>query len=184
MFPAIQKNAKGSATQVKPDKDGEVLPFDIDQLKQSDKSSKLDFIKNSEYIHEAWFIENPVSRELTKRITLKLGPMAQQDFIIVNRSPMQVKKTENMLSIINVGLLTYKEEQFGVKHSFENFLNYQYNNDMKLFLADRKELAQVQRMKVLLAGKVLVPKITCPKEIFLEEHGLKVMPLAVKKGSQ
>jgi len=110
--------------------------------------------------------------------------MAQQDFIIVNRSPMQVKKTENMLSIINVGLLTYKEEQFGVKHSFENFLNYQYNNDMKMFLADRKELAQIQRMKVLLAGKVLVPKITCPKEIFLEEHGLKVMPLAVKKGFQ
>jgi len=143
VFPAIQKNSKGSATQVKQDKEGDVLPFDIDQLKQSDKSSKLDFIKNSEYIHEAWFVENPVSRELTKRITLKLGPMAQQDFIIVNRSPMQVKKTENMLSIINVGLLTYKEEQFGVKHSFENFLNYQFNNDMKMFLADRKDLANI-----------------------------------------
>lgn len=54
---------------------------------------------------------------------------------------MQVKKPENMLSIINVGLLTYKDEQFGVKHSFENFLSYQYKNDMKMFLADRKDLA-------------------------------------------
>lgn len=118
-----------------------MLPFEIENLKQSDNQSKSNFIKNSEYIHEAWFIENPVSRELTKRITLKLGPMAQQDFIIVNRSPVQIKRTENMLSIINVGLLTYKGEQFGVKHSFENFLKYQYNNDMKLFLADRKELS-------------------------------------------
>lgn len=89
-----------------------------------------------------------------------------------------------MLSIINVGLLTYKGEQFGVKHSFDNFLKYHYNNDMKLFLADRKELSQIQRMKVLLAGKVQVPKISCIKEIFLEEHGLRVMPLAVKKGFQ
>lgn len=67
--------------------------------------------------------------------------MAQQDFIIVNRSPIQVKRTENLLSIINVGLLTYKGEQFGVKHSFDNFLKYHYKNDMKLFLADRKELS-------------------------------------------
>jgi hypothetical protein len=46
-----------------------------------------------------------------------------------------------MLSIINVGLLTYKGEEFGVKHSFENFLNYYYKNDMKSFLADRKDLS-------------------------------------------
>ena len=39
-------------------------------------------------------------------------------------------------------------------------------------------------MKVLLAGKVEVPKIQCMKEIFLEEHGMRVMPLAVKKGYQ
>lgn len=55
---------------------------------------------------------------------------------------------------------------------------------MKLFLADRKELSQIQRMKVLLAGKVQNPKISCIKEIFLEDHGLRVMPLAVKKGFQ
>jgi hypothetical protein len=32
---------------------------------------------NSEMKHESWFIENPVSKELTKRITLKLGPHSQ-----------------------------------------------------------------------------------------------------------
>jgi len=43
-----------------------------------------------------------------------------------------------MLSIINVGLLTYKGEKFGVEESFEQFLAVQYKNNMKEFLADRK----------------------------------------------
>jgi precorrin-3B methylase len=68
--------------------------------------------------YESWFIENPISKDLTKRITLKLGPRAEQDFIIVIKSP-QSKRREDMLSMVNVGLLTYKNEQFGVKTSFE-----------------------------------------------------------------
>jgi len=44
------------------------LPFSLD---------KSDTISNSECKHEAWYIENPVSKELTKRITLKLGPKAE-----------------------------------------------------------------------------------------------------------
>lgn len=39
--------------------------------------SSNDNILNSEFKHEAWYIENPISRELTKRITLKLGPKAE-----------------------------------------------------------------------------------------------------------
>jgi hypothetical protein len=42
---------------------------------------------NSEMKYESWFIENPVSKELTKRITLKLGPKSQQELIIVVKSP-------------------------------------------------------------------------------------------------
>lgn len=36
-----------------------------------------DRIVNSEIKYESWYIENPVSKELTKRITLKLGPKAE-----------------------------------------------------------------------------------------------------------
>ena len=43
------------------------IPFDI-------LSTGKDWMVNSEMKHESWFIENPVSKELTKRITLKLGP--------------------------------------------------------------------------------------------------------------
>ena len=64
---------------------------------------------NSEIKYESWYIENPISKELTKRITLKLGPRAEQDFIIVIKSP-HAKRQEDMLSMVNIGLLTYKNE--------------------------------------------------------------------------
>lgn len=134
------------------------LPF---QLEGPDADGKLqDTIVNSEIKHEAWFIENPISKELTKRITLKLGPKAEQDFIIVVRSP-NAKRTENLVSIINIGLLTYADEQFGVKESFEDFLKLNYNSSMKEFLRDRKKVAQQQRIEIMLAGKVDVPSLVC-----------------------
>ena len=48
-------------------KNDQAIPFQI----------KGDRIVNSEIKHESWYIENPVSKELTKRITLKLGPKAE-----------------------------------------------------------------------------------------------------------
>ncbi len=88
------------------------LPFSID-VENTDKvgpdGKRTDNIVNSEIKHESWYIENPISKELTKRITLKLGPKAEQDFIIVVRSP-NTRKSENLMSIINIGLLTYADE--------------------------------------------------------------------------
>ena len=127
------------------------LPFDLEPTTQGNKRSTK--FANSETKHEAWYIENPVSKELTKRITLKLGPKAEQDFIIVVRAPT-VPKTENLLSIINIGLLTYSDEKFGVAESFEDFLKNQFEGSMKDFLRDRRRAAQVQRMEILLAGQV------------------------------
>lgn len=116
------------------------LPFSLDAMVLNGK--KVDVIPNSETKHEAWYIENPVSKELTKRITLKLGPKAEQDFIIVVRAP-STPKTENLLSIINIGLLTYSDEKFGVSESFEDFLKSTFNGSMKDFLKDRRKAAQV-----------------------------------------
>jgi hypothetical protein len=36
-----------------------------------------DDIENSEVKHNCWFIENPITKDLTKRITLKLGPRCE-----------------------------------------------------------------------------------------------------------
>jgi len=110
------------------------LPFSLE-----DSEKKSGAVVNSEIKHEAWYIENPVSKELTKRITLKLGPKAEQDFIIVVRAP-NTKAPENMLSMINIGLLTYADEKFGVKESFEDFLKNKFKGSMKDFLKDRKKV--------------------------------------------
>lgn len=116
------------------------FPFNGDSKKAA---TGVESIVNSEFKHEAWYIENPISRELTKRITLKLGPKAEQEFIIVVRSPTtNVKRVENLLSVINVGLLTYADEEFGGRDSFEELLRTRYSNSMKEFLRERKKLAQ------------------------------------------
>jgi hypothetical protein len=62
------------------------LPFTLtnDQHETNGKKPS-ETIVNSVIKHEAWYIENPISKELTKRITLKLGPKAEQEFIIVVR---------------------------------------------------------------------------------------------------
>lgn len=52
------------------------LPFSLETTIDS-KGNRVDTVANSEAKHEAWYIENPVSKELTKRITLKLGPKAE-----------------------------------------------------------------------------------------------------------
>ena len=53
-----------------------------------------------------------------------------------------VKRVENLLSIIYIGLLTFADEEFGARDSFEDLLKNRYNNSMKEFLRDRKKLAQ------------------------------------------
>ena len=72
------------------------LPFALAPPDHAKNSKWSDNLVNSEIKHESWFIENPISKELTKRITLKLGPKAEQEFIIVVRSP-NAKKDENLI---------------------------------------------------------------------------------------
>jgi len=99
----------------------------------------------------------------------------------VVRSP-KTKKHENLLSFINISLLTYADEQFGVRESFEEFLKSNFNGSMKEFLRDRKKVAQAQRMEILLAGRVEVPSVVCPRELLVARFNEKVLPVAIKKG--
>jgi len=118
------------------------LPFSL-EVTSGQEGKKADNIVNSEIKHQSWYIENPVSKELTKRITLKLGPKAEQDFIIVVRAPDTIKRSENLMSMIRIGLLTYADEKFGVSDSFEHFLKTKFGGSMKEFLKDRKKVSQV-----------------------------------------
>jgi hypothetical protein len=54
------------------DKENEELSTET--KKQEALESKRRFIPNSECTNDCWYIENPRSKDLTKKITLKLGP--------------------------------------------------------------------------------------------------------------
>lgn len=167
---------------------GSDMPFDDIQA-TSDRPGFYDQpIENSENAYNAWFIENPISKELTKRITLKLGPKAEQEFIIVVRSPSSLKKSTNLVSQISITLLTLDGERFGVAQSFDEFLRKNHNNNMREFLTERKKLMPNVKMEVLLAGRVEVPRITCPRTLNIKQEvetpaNFEIVPLAVKKGT-
>jgi len=69
------QNVSYKITDIKERFEDAQLPFSLDPI--IEKNRRVDTIPNSESKHEAWYIENPVSKELTKRITLKLGPKAE-----------------------------------------------------------------------------------------------------------
>ena len=86
-----------------------------------------------------------------------------------------------MLAIINIGVLTYADENFGLKDSFEDFLKINYNNSMKEFLRDRKKLSQHQKVEILLSGRVEVPNLICPRELNDDSMNERFIPLVMKK---
>lgn len=134
---------------------------------------------------ESWWIENPVSKDLTKRITIKLGPKAEQEFVVVLKAP-NARRSQNLVSKISLSLLTYADEQFGVKQTFEDYLRTHFKGSMKEFLRDRKPLAQAQAMQILLASRVEIPQLVCHKSLMMTPVDdlvapSPVIPLVVRK---
>lgn len=82
----------------------------------------MESFKNSEEIYECWHIENPKTKELTKKITLKLGPQCEQEFIIVMRAPSTSGK-EMLYAFLNLNLFTDDEymEKLIKKRNPDNF---------------------------------------------------------------
>ena len=68
-------------------------------------------------------------------------------------------------------LLTFADEEFGGRDSFEDLLRIRYNSSMKDFLKERKKLTHSQKLEVLLAGKIEIPgPLSCPKELLMSEY--------------
>jgi hypothetical protein len=52
---------------------------------------------------------------------------------------------------------------------------------MKEFLRDRKKLATLQKVEILLVGKVDVPSVTCPRELEDSDLNERMIPVVIKK---
>ena len=75
--------------------------YNRDELPFQYKDGTL--IKNSEIEFNCWFIENPVSKELQKNITIKIGPQMSQEFIIVVKAPKN-RLQSRVVSFIDINL--------------------------------------------------------------------------------
>ena len=62
-------------------------------------------IENSEFKYQTWFIENPVTKELQKKLYMKLDAYAIQPFTIVVRGPVNAKKSQNLACKVAVSVL-------------------------------------------------------------------------------
>lgn len=58
-------------------------------------------ISNSEKTVRCWYIENPISKELVKSITLRLGAMSEKEFIIVLKAPNN-RQSYNLASFLTL----------------------------------------------------------------------------------
>ena len=61
--------------------------------------------------------------------------------MIVLKAP-DCRRSNNLISKINLSLLTFLDEEFGNVQSFEDFLKQNHGGNMKDFLKDRKELSK------------------------------------------
>jgi hypothetical protein len=125
-------------------------------------------IKNSENEFNCWFIENPLSKELQKKISVKIGPNQNQEFIIVVKAPKN-KLTERIVSFIDIQM----EEKPVITQK-------QIDHKSSKVVSEKKV---VNNIEVLLLGYLDNPRIKCMKQLFNKSAQSDVVSLAVKKAS-
>ena len=121
-------------------------------------------IVNAEIDFNCWFIENPVSKELQKQITLKIGPGMSQEFIIVVKAPKN-KLEARIVSFIDITLT----DDVSASSQTEKHVNH---NKERVVL---KEQPISRKMDVLLLGYLDNPKIKCMKQLFNKQTNTDII---------
>lgn len=144
-------------------------PYNRDELPFDYKDGTQ--IKNSEVDFNCWFIENPVSKELQKTITLKIGPGMSQEFIVVVKAPKN-RLESKVVSFIDIQMTE------------DNYSNQKGEKQLTRGAEGEVELKEVhpqRKMDVLLLGYLDNPKIKCIKQLFNQQTNTEIIPLVVKK---
>lgn len=127
------------------------------------------FIKNSEIEFNCWFIENPITKELQKQITLKIGPQMSQEFIIVIKAPKN-RLQAKIVSFIDIQMCNDDGPAPVEKHVSHSSTG-----------VNVREQNVTRKLDILLLGYLDNPKIKCMKQLFNEAANSELISLAVKK---
>jgi hypothetical protein len=138
----------------------------IERRRKKTRRNRL--VVNSESSHECWFIENPSTKDLTKKITLKLGAKCEQEFIIVLRAPARAKRNP-LVSFLNLNLATTDEDDLE-KHWRSK------HQDMSW-----ERFEQKKSTKVMMIGTIEPPRLECPKSVFDSHSQKRIIPIALKQ---
>lgn len=153
--------------------DKELAECITDEQKSLALENKKRYIPNSENKSECWYIENPKTKDLTKKITLKLGPHCEQEFIIVLKT-LQPKNKTISLSFLNLEIHGIDgKEKYNIKHiqkTEEGDISFQKS-------------IKNRQIQVMLCGVVDPPNLICCKQVYDINTKQNKVPLALKPTS-
>jgi len=145
------------------------LPFPV-SCPIPNASQKEDGFFNSERLYNCWFVEHPATQTLVKGFSMKLPAGASKEIIIVLKGP-QIKRSINLLSFLRVKL------QKGGRDLDENGSKQAKRLDEKF----KGRLSTSTEMRVLLLGRIDIPRIVCGRELVNSVVQQPVLPLAIKR---
>lgn len=124
---------------------------------------------NCESRHSCLFIENPKSKNLEKKITVKLPAKNTAQFVVVMKAP-RVKK----LDIVSALTITHLTDSRRPRLRVEKKIS---KDDVI-----RSQQRVISSLKVMVVGKLENPMLYCCKAMVEDKSNQLVIPLAVKRG--
>lgn len=128
----------------------------------------------------AWFIENPITKDLVKSLTMRVGPMSEKEFIIVMKAPND-RVAFNMTAFLNLRLVSLREYNKRMEKKLRNNGQHDDIEDIKLEGKSLSDSNIPQEIKVMLIGRLENPRVVCTRELHLKGTECEMIPLAVKK---
>jgi hypothetical protein len=66
-----------------------------------------------------WYIENPISKELVKNITLRMSPLCEKEFIIVMKAPSD-RISFNLASFLYIRLANSRKNTKNIEKTLKS----------------------------------------------------------------
>jgi hypothetical protein len=117
---------------------------------------------------QSWFIENPISKDLVKSITIRMSPRAEKEFIIVMKAPSNRIKS-NMASFLHLKSASHTRRMSSQNEGFEVEKRLKKRgsdlSDIDIEL-HKHEVKEPKCIKVMLLGRLENPEIKCLRELY------------------
>lgn len=167
--------------------DSQADEYECDQLFSPYQREELPFdyqdgttIKNSEKELQSWFIENPISKDLVKSLTIRMPPNAEKEFIIVLKAPTN-KIKYNLASYLVLKSANGIRRLHSSNKIEEKRIKKAGNDLEDIEIETASQNIDEKMIKVMLLGKLENPEILCMKQLYHAETGCSIVPLAIKK---